>query len=247
MKKEITAFKKRCYKNYLAEINQELNIFPDPYLFPDGNPIQPVLPLAKEPCEIMVIGAFPSARFEKRDVGLIPVANNLSPFAEELYFDGRQVRAQESRRQLDENYFKALCIDPDKIWITDLVRVYLYPEQHIKNCMKLNKPHKLVNTHKYFKKIALSENNVKWMHEEITLCHPKLIITLGEVPAKAFTKNIRDNKELLDGKIRKVQLDRKYQIAHLPHPEVGRRSIFYKEFTQNSLKTLLKGMVNILD
>ncbi|MBU1099794.1 MAG: hypothetical protein KKA84_05245 [Bacteroidetes bacterium] len=243
MNKEITDFKKKCYNNYLSDINRELKIFPEPYLFPDGNPIQPVLPLAKEPCEVMLIGAFPSARFEQREkAGLVPIGNNLSPFAEEHYFDGRQVRNQESRKQLEDNYFPKLGIDPKTIWITDLVRVYLYPDPHVNNCQKLYPTKEFINTHKHFKKIAHSQSNMKWIIEEIKLCSPSLIITLGEVPAKAFTKSIRDNEELLNGEIRTIQLDKEYRISHLPHPEIGRRDGAWKSRTHNSLRRLKKEM-----
>lgn len=71
----------------------------------------------------MLIGAFPSARFERRDKMLIPTGDNLSPLGHEEYFDGSEVRTQTSRDSLDKNYFPQLGIDPDKIWITDIIKV----------------------------------------------------------------------------------------------------------------------------
>src|SRR5574344_1689522 len=58
--------------------------------------------------KLMFDGAFPSARFEKRNGLLIPTANNLSPFGKEDYFDGQQIRKQASREVLEEDFFSKL-------------------------------------------------------------------------------------------------------------------------------------------
>jgi hypothetical protein len=59
-------FLKECYRNYLPEIRQDVPDFPERYVYPDGNPVKPVLPVQVAINKIMLIGAFPSARFEKK-------------------------------------------------------------------------------------------------------------------------------------------------------------------------------------
>ena len=237
MKPKISEFQKRCYKEYLVKL-QKMGLIPEPYLFPYGNPVRTVIPTTTETNGIMIIGAFPSARFENVNGYLIPCANNLSPFGEEEYFDGKRVRVQESRKSLNENYFSKLKINPAKIWLTDIVKIYLYPEKHIKNCKKVNPDIIYVNTHKHFKKIA--KESLQWLIEEITICSPKLIITLGEVAARVLTEdNKSKNKELLDGSVQLKPINgAEYYISHLAHPEIYRINNEWKIHTEKALNKL---------
>ncbi len=238
MDKKILDFQKSCYNDYLTELI-ETGLIPKHYLFPFGNPIRPVIPTKTQINGIMLIGAFPSARFEVYEGLLIPCANNLSPFGEEEYFDGMQVRVQESRRSLNENYFPKLNINPNNTWLTDIVKIYLFPEKHIKNCKKVNPNIDYVNTHKKFEKLALT--GMKWLIEEMMLCSPKLIITLGEVPARVLTgdKNSKTN-DLLNGSVVFKNIEGKnYNVAHLAHPEICRINKVWKNNTDKALEKIM--------
>lgn len=238
LENEILKFQKKCFAKYLEDIREVVPEIPNPYIFPDGNPILPVIPIKTVQNSIMIIGAFPSARFEYRNKLLIPVGNNLSPFGQEEYFDGSVVRAQASRESLDRYYFNQLNIDVNEIWLTDLVKVYLYPDKHIKNCEQIAPKIKFVNTHKLFEKIAKA--SMTWMKKEITICNPKLIITLGEVPARVITGDKETQSlVLLNGDIRKTRtLDRECKIAHLAHPEIRRLNKEWDKRTENAIKKL---------
>lgn len=187
--------------------------------------MRPVLPIVDEPKEIMLIGAFPSARFETRNGKLIPVGDNLSPFGKEKYFDGQQIRSQTSRDILDEHYFSVLQLDPNELWITDLVKVYLFPEKHIKNCREINRDISYTNTHKLFLAMAKAKASRLWIEQEIYLCQPRIIITLGEVAARVISGDFKTNNQiLLNGQLRPISLDGfDSYIAHLGHPEIWRR------------------------
>ncbi len=214
---------RECFQNYLDDIRTKIAEFPKTYVYPDGNPVRPVLPIVKVPKEIMLVGAFPSARFETRGGKLIPVGDNLSPFGEEKYFDGQRIRSQASRDILDEHYFPALYLDANELWITDLVKVYLFQTQHLENCRAVNPNIPYVNTHKLFPKIA--EASRLWLEKEIHLCRPRIIITLGEVVARVVSGDSKtNNKELLNGQLRPISFDSQESlVAHLGHPEIWRR------------------------
>lgn len=241
----ILAFQQECYTKYLDDIRQRVPEIPTPYLFPDGNPVLPVLPVETVQNGIMIIGAFPSARFERRNGYLIPIGNNLSPFGTEKYFDGQQIREQASRVALEKDYFTPLNIASDQIWLTDLVKVYLFPEKHIKNCNLIYSDKQFVNTHKLFEKIAKASLN--WIEKEIELCNPTLIITLGEVSARVISSDDKtDSKILLDGCIRKLNLIRKeFLVAHLAHPEIRRLNKNWDILTSNAIAKLSVEMAKI--
>lgn len=235
--KKVLQFQKDCFANYITDIRKAVPQIPDPYIYPDGNPIRPVLPIQREPKPIMLIGAFPSARFEKRDNMLIPIGDNLSPFAQEKYFDGMGIRTQASRESLDDNYFPQLGLDPNEIWITDIVKIYLYPDKHIENC-KVISPHlNFINTHDLFPKVA--EASRGWMKREIEVCNPQLIITLGDVAARTLSRDKKTKStELLNGEVRDVMFDKAYKIAHLGHPEIRRRNKDWDTRTEKAITKL---------
>ena len=239
MNPSISKFLKECYKNYIPSIQKEISVFPKKYVYPDGNPVRPVLPVQIIQNNIMLIGAFPSARFERRNSKLIPIADNLSPFGEEKYFDGKEIRIQASRESLNKNYFSQLNINPNELWITDLVKIYLFPEKHIKNCRQISPHIEFVNTHKMFKKIAKAKSNIDCIKREIELCNPRLIITLGEIPARVIVSDYKsNNKELLNGSIREVGFKKIYKIAHLAHPEIRRINKEWDVFTKLAIENL---------
>jgi uracil-DNA glycosylase len=235
MTNDILKFQQECFKHYLNDIREKIIEFPEKYLFPDGNPILPILPVKTEKKKIMFVGAFPSARFENRNGLLIPTANNLSPFGKEEYFDGQQIRKQASREVLEEEFFSKLNINADEHWITDLVKVYLMPEKHIKNCIQINPNIKYVDTHKLLKRIAIASK--EWFYREVEICKPRLIITFGEVVARVIKSDFNtENRELLNGQIKQTKiLGTDYNICHLPHPEIVRRN---KEWRDNNSKIM---------
>lgn len=247
MKNDILNFQQECYAKYLDDIREKVSEFPKEFCFPDGNPILPVMPVKTNGNNLMFVGAFPSARFEYRKDLLIPVANNLSPFGKEEYFDGQQVRKQASREVLENKYFSRLGINADDHWITDLVKVYLMPEKHIKNCEKVNPKIAYADTHRLFKKIAKA--SLGWFYKEVGVCKPKLIITFGEVVARVIVKdNTTKSTVLLNGNIGTINiLGTDYKICHLPHPEIVRRDKRWADLNSSALYTLADSIKRLIE
>lgn len=236
---EVLKFQKNCFATYINDIRKAVPEIPNPYIYPDGNPIRPVIPTKTFQNSVMLIGAFPSARFERRNKLLIPTGDNLSPFGHEEYFDGAEVRTQASRDSLDKSYFNQLGIDVHKLWITDIVKVYLFPEKHIKNCKVIAPNINFIDTHKLFSKIAAA--SMEWMNKEIQVCNPKLIITLGEVAGRTISGDKKTPTEiLLNGEIRNLKLDKTYKIAHLGHPEIRRINKNWDTITKKAIGRLAK-------
>lgn len=152
------------------------NIFPEPSIYPTGNPIRPLPPVKTALNKIMIIGAYPSARFEiyKSTDGnkhrLIPIADNLQPFADEEYFDGIRVRQLESGKGLMEHLLNPLNIRPSDCWITDLVKVFLYKDTHREAISNVFPDFQVPVLRNRFKKIG--ELSLKWIQEEIEFAIP---------------------------------------------------------------------------
>lgn len=244
----ILKFFRDCSEQYLGDIRAAVKGFPKEYVYPTGNPIRPVLPVETTTNSVMLIGAFPSARFHYIQGKLVPVADNLAPFAKEVYFDGRAIRKQASRESLEQNYFgkEQLDLRFEDMWVTDLVKVYLFPQKHIKNCDVVAPKVKFVNTHSAFEKIAVA--SVFWMLREIKLASPKLIITLGEVPARVLQNDLdTKTKDLLSGlQAHPLPLDKEYPVAHLAHPEIRRINKGWDEYTVERIRILRRQMEKLL-
>lgn len=237
MKNEILRFQRECYATYIRDIRKTVPEIPDPYVYPDRNSVKPVMPVKTARESIMVIGAFPFARYEIRYGLLIPVADNLSPFASEEYFDGANIRTNISREWLDRDYFHRLDINVDEIWLTNLVKVFLFNDKLKTNCEIAAPGIKFANTYELFPDIAKA--SMKWMKKEISICNPKLIITLGEIPAKVISDDFdTSNEELLNGEVRNVIYDRQYKIAHLGHPEIQKMSIEWNKRYEGAISRL---------
>lgn len=242
---KVSSFKRDCHSQYLDDIRRQIPSFPRRYEYPDGNPIRPVLPIQEVPRDVMIIGAFPSARFERREGKLIPVGDNLSPFGPEEYFDGRDVRVQESAKRLQSEYLTPLRLDPQQLWITDIVKVYLYPEKHIVNCRDLFPSRRFVNTHDMFPKLAHASRD--WFLRELRVSKPQLVITLGEVCARVVALDDRSStRELLDGRIRELDTGRPFKVVHLAHPEIRRRNRSWDELTREHIEALAPQMRNFM-
>lgn len=234
---DILRFQRDCHSSYLGDLRKLVTAFPARYTYPDGNPISPILPVQTALGKVMIIGAFPSARFESRQGRLIPVADNLSPFGPERYFDGREVRIQESAHRLEIEYLRPLGLSHEQLWLTDIVKVYLYPPKHIRNCEALFPKRRFTNTHKMFPQLARASR--EWFLKELEVCKPKLVITLGEVCARAVGLDRSSTvRELLDGQLRDLTANGAAKVVHLAHPEIRRVNRYWDETTSRQIAAL---------
>ncbi len=177
----------------------------------------------------MIIGAYPSARFESHPsrmtpnrYRLVPIADNLQPFGYEKYFDGLRVRTLESADGLREYLLSKLALDLHQCWVTDIVKVFLYKPEHVDSCKDVYPEFQAPELRSQFKELA--KNGLTWLQEECRLCKPKLIITLGEEVAQVISgdNNASADELLLKNITHPPSLDG-YPTIFLPHPDACRR------------------------
>ena len=240
--KLIRSYQQKCHKNYIAAIG-----LPDNYTYIDGNPIRPVPPVQTALRCLMIIGAYPSARFERRasrtrpkSYRTIPIANNLQPFGYEQYFDGLAVRTLTSAVGLNDYLFKNLQnVKFTTSWITDLVKVFLYKEEHVEACKDVNPNSKVLKTRNRFDEFA--GKSVSWIREEYQLCQPKLIITLGEEVARVLSGDKTSSADkLLSQEIQHPKLLEESATLFLPHPDACRRSEKWRKRLESAMPIINK-------
>lgn len=211
----INDYQKDCFKDYKQEIGYPLD-----YTYFHGTPINVLVPIETATNKVMIVGAYPSAKFfTVNGITDIPVADNDSPFSNESYFDGSRVRTIPSGKELNEVILQRIGVDRCECWITDLVKVFLFKEGHIKRYQTLGKNDIQENRSKY---IDYAVKSVSRLETEIEICNPYVIILLGlEVTKVIF--NLTDNRAInyLDGIIREKNIcGLKRNIICLPHPGI---------------------------
>ena len=71
----ILTYQQRCHRQYNASVD-----LPPVYTYPDGNPIRPLPPVKTATGDLMIVGAYPSARFEGRPSVSNPGRTRLIPW-----------------------------------------------------------------------------------------------------------------------------------------------------------------------
>jgi len=192
----ISDYQKDCFKNYKNEIG-----YPKEFTYLYGNPINVLVPIETELNKVMIIGAYPSAKFFTiKGIADVPLADNDSPFSNESYFDGSRVRTIPSGKELNEVILDRIGVRRSDCWITDLVKVFLFKEGHVNRYQKLGKYDINENRSSY---IEYANNSFKRIEQEIEICNPYIIILLGvEVTSVFFNLSLKIATSYLDGKIK---------------------------------------------
>lgn len=224
----INFYQQRCFCTYKAVIG-----YPAYYAYFSGAPIQTHVPVETALNKVMIVGAYPSARFftvqgPKGKVTNTPMEDHNSPFSNETYFDGSRVRTIPSGQELNEVILQKIGVKREDCWITDLVKVFLFKPGHIERYETLGKKDMEANRHKFGEYARAS---LPWLHTEIEICNPYVIILLGQEVAKAFfgVSNAIALK-YLDGAIRQKEINGiERNIICLPHPGI----LMKKKMTKN--------------
>ena len=222
--RSILDYQQDCFHDYSRSVG-----LPRSYTYPDGNPIRPLPPYHVATRGLMIVGAYPSARFEYRPTyqneeprRLVPVADNLHPFADEHYFDGVRPRHLESSQGLSKYFLDPLGVPPHKTWITDLVKVFLYKPDHVASCGAAHPRFRAHELRSQF--LPLGIKSLTWLNREVALCKPRLIVTLGLEVAQVVSSELRARADDLLGRpLSHPDSLGGYPVLYLPHPDACRR------------------------
>jgi|GEM_PF-915667 len=208
-------------RRMLAEYTSSIGL-PSDARYHGGSRLRPVVPLDVAVGGVLIVGAYPSARFEtvgtERDV---PVGDNLGPFEPERYFDGDRVRVQASADELQRNYITPLGLERNACWVTDLVKVFLFKAGHREKYARLGSEVPKGYLREHFEELA--QKSLTWLAEEVALAKPKLVVTLGaEVAGVVRGVSGEAGRQQLLGKppVHVVYGKSRVPTVHLVHPGI---------------------------
>jgi uracil-DNA glycosylase len=215
--KQYLAFCRDLHKSYSADLNCTQT-----YLH--GNPVLPLPPLVANPGGVMVIGAYPTAKFATIGAGRdVPVSDIDAPFSNQTYFDGANVRDVRAGAELLEHYIKPLGLTEQQLWLTNLVKIFLFKPGHVAKYKDLSK--EIPETRSRFNSFA-EYTLKKWLPEEIAICSPKAVLLLGEEVCSVITGEPVGKRvqQLFDGQPHSVKIGEHEVVAFcLPHPGIVMR------------------------
>lgn len=215
----IESYQRKCREEYKRSIG-----YPDGYRYYTGNEITPLVPLEIACNGVMVVGAYPTARFYTyRGVTDTPLEDIKAPFSDEIYQDGSRERTVLSGMELNNVILSNIGVARNDCWITNLVKVFLFKEGHIKRYHRLGGIEGLgaidmtANRHLFEEFAAKS---LDWIKQEISLAKPYAIILLGaEVTASVMGVSEDKAKNYLDGNIYQAS-NLGAKVICLPHPGI---------------------------
>jgi uracil-DNA glycosylase len=214
----IQNYQKRCFGGYKSGIG-----LPADYVYLRDNPVKALVPVETASGGIMVIGAYPSARFYTVEgVTDVPLDDVSAPFSSESYSDGKRTRTVSSGLVLEESYLKPLGIDRSRCWITNLVKVFLFKEGHVERYRRLGRSN-IAETRSKFAEYA--RKSLYWLSLELELARPKVIFCLGAEVASAISGvSGAKAKAMLDGTVRRLSIsDKEWDAICFPHPGIVMR------------------------
>lgn len=213
----IQNFQQRLHSRYKNGLS-----LPPTYRYIYGNPVQPVAPVETTRCGVCIIGASPLARLAA--VGSepdIPAADQGLPFSAEPYFDGRRVRSVTEGGELAGAYLDPLGLRRDRCWLTYLVKIFLFRDEHLARYRRLGCAWPERETRSQFE--ILARQSLGWLEEELALARPRLVITLGAEVAAVLqdVPGLETGQSLLGGRLQDIWLgDTVYPAIHLAAPSL---------------------------
>jgi len=239
--KEIKKIQKKCWSQYKSLIGLDEN-----YTYLYGNPVKVHVPLDTAVGGIMIIGAYPTAHFNTiNGINDIPVSDHLYPFSNESYFDGSRIRTVESGKELKDEYLDKLGIAREQCWITDLVKVFLFKDGHIRRYESLGYKGHFATRNRF---LYFAKKSRPLLLEEILIAEPKLILTLGtEVASAVFEVDEKEATSLMtETKIPLIVGQKEYTCFALPHPGIIMKNTAQSAVWKAMLKRQIKTIKNFL-
>jgi len=204
------------------------------------NPCLPVTPTWLQPGKVMILGLYPTCGFAsiKTRAGTwereVPVEDIDEPLEYTRYFDGYSVRDVRTGTDFLEDYITPLGLKKEDLWITNMVKCFLFKPEHITSLHQLGWAAPPVEAtrglsdddpnEKYFEvaRVCIQQN----LHREIELCRSKLILALGEYVCRMIHAD--ENGQPAGNQVWKKVRGKPLRAGSLEPPGDVRQGLFYQ-------------------
>ena len=131
-----------------------------------------------------------------------------------------------------------LDISRDRCWITDLVKVFLFKPDHIRNYSREGQSPEFKSIRAEFNRYA--KRSLGFLEQEIEIAQPVLVLTLGEEVARVVSDDYETpTRILLVGAPHENTVGRtRCTVAHVAYPDACRRSVVWRSRTSGQMRLL---------
>jgi hypothetical protein len=112
----------------------------------------------------------------------VPIGDVFAPMQDADYFDGYKVRNVASGVFLQDNYFTPVGIDvTSQVWLTNLIKCFLFHQNNVDAYQELGWTDVPVRQ-SYSELLPAGQVCSQWISQEVQICDPKLVLTVGKPP-----------------------------------------------------------------
>ncbi len=217
----IQKYQKRCWQEYKAAIG-----YPLKRCYLHGNPIKVQVPVDTAQGGLFIVGAYPTAQFNTIDgIRDVPIGDHLYPFSNESYYHGSSVRTVRSGEELEKLFLGPLDVHRSQSWITDLVKVFLFKEGHVKKYHGLGMSTSFTEDRSKFLQYASHPRNLAFLAEELELAAPKVVVLLGSEVAGVLLGGRTSGVQWLTTEEKVLIINgARYRCFACPHPGILMRN-----------------------
>lgn len=119
---------------------------------------------------------------ERKNEFFVPVADVFAPMQDASYFDGYKVRNVAAGVFLEENYLAPVGVNTaTQAWLTNMIKCYLFHPENVASYQALGWTDVHVEA-SYSDLLPVGRVCSQWINEEVQVCDPKLVLTVGKPP-----------------------------------------------------------------
>ncbi|HEY7502424.1 MAG TPA: amidohydrolase family protein [Vicinamibacterales bacterium] len=123
-----------------------------------------------------------SAEPPRRNEFFVPVADVFAPMQDANYFDGYKVRNVASGVFLAENFLAPVGVDAStQVWLSNMIKCFLFHPENVESYQALGWNDVRVEQ-SYSELLPVGKVCSQWINEEVQVCNPKLVLTVGKPP-----------------------------------------------------------------
>lgn len=118
----------------------------------------------------------------RRNEFFVPVADVFAPMQDANYFDGYKVRNVAAGVFFQESFLKAVGVDiGEQVWLTNMIKCFLFHPSNAASYQALGWTDVRVQA-SYDKLLPIGKVCSQWINQEVGICDPKLVLTVGKPP-----------------------------------------------------------------
>jgi 5-methylthioadenosine/S-adenosylhomocysteine deaminase len=112
----------------------------------------------------------------------VPVADVFAPMQDANYFDGYKVRNVASGVFLEDNFLTPVGVDTEtQVWLSNMIKCFLFHGDNADAYQALGWTDVRVEQ-SYSELLPVGKVCSQWINEEVQVCDPKLVLTVGKPP-----------------------------------------------------------------